>query len=113
MPSSFRYTHCEHLSPAMFFASDTTHFKLSPPVGKGPGALLGLTDAVQTDSAKRREAGRGWVAIAACLALMAFGLIAERAAAQQPEAAKPAEGEETTEAAVAKVAVASPCAVKR
>ena len=74
--------------------------------------MLGLTDAVRTDAAKTREAGRGSIAITACMALMAFGLIADRVAAQQPEAAKPAEGE-ATEAPVAKVAVASPCAVKR
>jgi hypothetical protein len=40
-------------------------------------------------------------------------LAAVRGFAQEPAAAKPAEGEETTEAVIAKLAIASPCAVKR
>jgi hypothetical protein len=47
------------------------------------------------------------------LVVVALWVIAERAGAQQLEAAKPAEGQQVTEALAAKVAVASPCGVKR
>ncbi len=76
--------------------------------------MPGETDSATSNFGRRRSAHRiAQVIVLAHVCLGMACLAAVRGWAQEPAAAKPAEGEETTEAVIAKVAIASPCAVKR